>query len=234
MMRRNLVAVGAAALLALTAGCATTASPRDESAAQPPLDSRTVLTAEGRRALDLIRDGMNYVVYTSPDELRRARSAAYLGEVQEIAQGRTLLSETDGDWTRDNFVVVRIKVVREIEELAGANSDGMIYVSMPRGINSVTADGTIIGVDPNPSVRDLQRLLPPGLRVMVISQPEDPRLALRDPVTTVENDPVVAPDGVPLLDGFHPQAVVFDQGDEKLAEWPDYTFEELVADAADR
>ncbi|MDQ6525148.1 hypothetical protein RB608_16125 [Nocardioides sp. LHD-245] len=156
-----------------------------------------------------------------------------MGEVHEVREGRTLLSKTDGGWTRDNSVVITVRVTRELRELKGASANDMIYVSMPRGVNAVTADGTVMGSDPNPSIEELRRSIPNGLEVLVMAGAMDPDLALANPSTTVEKDPRVAPDDALLLDGFHPQTVVFDQGTKPLDAWPDYTFGELVAAATD-
>ncbi|MCR1785023.1 hypothetical protein KVF89_20965 [Nocardioides carbamazepini] len=231
-MRKKMIAVTTVVLLATTAGCGFTPAAEKRSAPGPQ-GAPTALTEGASSVLSRLREGLNYVVYPSPDKLVEERGAAYVGEVHEIREGRTLLSKTDGGWTRDNSVVITVRVTRELRELQGASADGMIYVSMPRGVNAVTTDGKIMGSDPHPSIEELRRSLPNGLKVLVMAGAMDPGLALSNPSTRVEKDPRIVPGEALLLDGFHPQTVVFDQGTEPLDAWADYTFNELVAAATD-
>jgi hypothetical protein len=231
MRSRILPIVLLSALLGVGA-CSSDPGP-EPSSGRPGSQVSTTLTSDGARVLSALRDGLDYVAYETPADLLAERPVAYVGVVEDVRPGRSIVSESEHSRTRDNSVVLRIEVTSAIKSAPGISADGMIHVSLPRGVNEIDADGTIVGDDPNPSVLEIRRALG-GARVLVISQPQDQRLGLDHPSVHVEADPDVVPEDAALLSGMHPQTVVFDQGSAGLEAWPGPTFEELLAQVRDR
>ncbi len=231
-MRHRLIAVGLAAVLLGSASCATESATRDTSSAtstQPSsAQSSDSLSSDGLKIIQRLEEGLDYYAYTTPQDLLSAKPAAYLGVVDEVHEGRSIISTSDRLITRDNSVILRVKIAHEIKPSDGVEKDGYLYVSMPRGVNAIDAEGNILGDDPNPSLDEIRKALPPGLRVMVVSQPHDQNLELSNPSVTIGSDPKVVPQGVTLLAGIHPQMLVFDQGTDDLEAWPGLTFAEYV------
>ncbi|RYD54217.1 MAG: hypothetical protein EOP83_22355 [Verrucomicrobiaceae bacterium] len=170
-------------------------------------------------------------MFTNPLELTRQSSAAFTGTVVDVAPGRSIVSE--GQWyrTRDNWVVVQVRVDQTISDSYDAADDGSVYVSMRRGVNAIDQAGEVIPDDPNPSVVDVKKALT-GIRVLVMANPDDVNVLLDGPNTSLERGPTEIPAGATLLDGVHPQRMVFDEGNERLEDWPEYTFDGLVAAAS--
>jgi hypothetical protein len=231
------VATAAATLVTLAglaSGCAMDFSANDgeeRARAQPATEAghgRPQVTAQGKETLHMVRDGLDHYVFASPGELVEQSAVVIVGTVDGVVPGRSVVSKADGTITRTNTVVVRVEVDRQVKTTGNGTGDrGMAFVSLPRGINDLTPDGSIVGVDPNPSVDDLQKAIPAGTRVMVASQPYD--LELQSASEKVVSDPNPPPKGGVLLQGLHPQMLVFDEGDQELEAWPGLTFDELLA-----
>lgn len=186
------------------------------------------LPVGGAATLERLREGMRYVAYATPQQLMADRPVGLLGVVEEVVEGRSLISASRPHPIRDNSVVVRVRVTQILKDPGNLIRDGVAYVSIPRGVNALHSDGTIVGEDPNPSMSEVKRAIPAGLRVVAISQPHNEELALRNPAVTIGEDPNPVPDGAVLLEGIHPQTFVVDHGQGDVIGWPDRTFADLL------
>ena len=231
MRSHHRISLGLTVLVALAAGCSDSepaTSESEPSSSSAAAEQRHILTPERRQVLAQLTEGLNYRIFETPQELAADRTAVFTGTVDSVVPGRSLVSDSDGPRTRDNTVVVRIRVDKQIKDQSGVSANGLIFVSMPRGINAITAHGEIIPGDPNPSVAEVRASIT-GVRVAVISQPENLDALLEGLSIAVEKDPNPVPRGAALLEGIHPQTLVFDQGPDRLTAWPDYTYDEFLA-----
>lgn len=192
--------------------------------------SALVKTTEADRedVLDELREGAKFVPWATPQELVAEQSVAVVGVVKEVFEGRSLISTSEGFTTRDNSVVVRVHVTRTLKDTEGLIRNETAYVSLPRGVNLLHSDGSVIQDDPNPSLDQVRRALPEGLRVAIVSEPDDSDIMLRHPSVKVGDEPYPLPDGATLLGGFHPQTFVVDRGKESVTGWVELTFDDLL------
>jgi hypothetical protein len=210
----------------LSSGCG------QQNATQAPEASAVPATAEvlsqDVRTLERLRELVGFVPFDTPQELLAVQAVGLVGVVDGVFEGRSLISESDAYPTRDNTVVVRVRVTRTLKDPKSLIQEQTAYVSLPRGINALNPDGTIMPDDPNPSLKKVQDALPSGLRVLVISQPENRDLPLKNPAVTVGAEPHPLPDGAVLLQGMHPQTFVVDRGDDVVEGWAAWTYDELL------
>lgn len=224
---RHRQAICALALLMPVLMTACDSSNPDPSEPGAAVGALAILSSSDEEIVARLRDGINYAEYDSPRDLAFARSAIFVGSVSDVVEGRSLLAESEGLRTRDSTVVLKVKVEEVIKDTGDVSDEGYIYVSMPRGVNGLTDSGEIVPEDPNPQVNEVREALV-GVRVAVISEPDDLNEVLEHPAVTLESDPNPVPDRANLLAGVHPQTVVFDQGEEFLTDWPEFKFKDLV------
>ncbi|WP_235736655.1 hypothetical protein [Nocardioides alcanivorans] len=145
-----------------------------------------------------------------------------------VQEGPALISTSEPFDTRDNSVVVSVRVVQVFKDEESLVRDDLVHVSLPRGVGALDEDGQVLPNDAAPSLAEVRESLRAGLEVVVIARPRDDAEHVASPSVIREEWHGQLPTDAILLGGMHPQSFVVDQGDEPLHSWPGLTFADLV------
>lgn len=155
----------------------------------------------------------DYDVHSSLAELAEVTNILVSGSVVGWADGRSIFAPSSDGSDVERFAVLEIKVDTPVNILDRSQQQ-TVYVSVPRGAESVGEDGEPI-VDPGQrstvaTVGELERAVPAGTRVIVAGV-ENASIEEEEygPEIRVEHERLGVPDAETLVDPF-PQGLIFE------------------------
>lgn len=158
-----------------------------------------------------------FKTYDQPIDAALDATFTLLGTIESVADGPVLeTTYPSGARELDHYVVVKVKVT---EILAGSDSafeSGFAYLTRPRGVESLGADGKPLGADATTSVADIAEALPVGTKALV--------MASKAPTAKYLDMSLIAtgalPPNVVELSMYNPQSLFLDSPTESpLSGW---------------